>query len=232
MVFSQIGVYGGPTFLMQQGTLITDCPCEFTGGAGSGFAAGLVFERFTQFNFSWGIAAGMESVNLKAHFREREGIQQRSPATGREYNVPAEFRHTAELSIQNFNVTPYLKYSPFSVFFVRLGANARISATGNLTHKKELTQDSVLLPTGELARLRIPDAQDGRTITLQDSPYNGFASAQLNAHITLGLDFKLSRQIFLTPLFNYSLPLTDLSSSETAFSLHQSTFIMELRVII
>ena len=226
----QIGVYFGPSFNGQGGTITTECNCEFTGGANTGFAGGVMFERLTRSRLVWGVTLGYEDKSVEGRFTEVEGVVQRAPSSGMQYTVPITFKNSASASIGYLTAMPYLKYDFFEVLFVRGGAALSYVVTSNLTHVKTLASDSVTFPNGETASVSLPNSENG-SVVLQDGPIPDLNSFQFGIALASGIEIKLSKALYLSPVAQYVIPVTKVGSGGDGFSVRSFQIFVEGRLI-
>ena len=231
VVHDMVGAYMGPTFNSQGGTFSSDCDCEFTGGAGVGFAGGFMFEKLTRSGLQWGVMLGYENRSIDGRFREIEGVVQQAPSTGQSYTVPIEFLNEGSLSLHFLTATPYLKYTFFKALYVRGGASMSYIFTNNLTHTKTLVSDSVIFPNGETASVSIPGAPSG-SVVLQDGPVPDLNSLQLALNVGVGAEIRLGKKLFLSPVLQYVFPFTTISSTGQGVSVRAFQFLVEGRLIL
>ncbi|MBI2794701.1 MAG: outer membrane beta-barrel protein [Ignavibacteria bacterium] len=231
LVYDQIGVYAGPSFNGQGGKIVTDCLCEFTGGAQTGYAFGALFERLTRSRLIWGFALGFEDKGVEGRFTEIEGVVQQSPSTGARYTVPITFNNSAVASIGYVTAMPYLKYDFFKILFVRAGVPLSYIVSSNLKYTKSLVSDSVTFPNGEVATASIPGTTNG-SIVLQDGPLKNIKSFQAGISLAAGLEVGLSRTLYLSPVIQYIQPLTNVNSTGGGFSVRSLQIFLECRLII
>jgi len=230
LVYSQLGGYVGIGFNGQGGTFTTACNCEFNGGAGTGLAAGLMFERLTRSEFTWGIAAGYENRSINSRFREVEGVVQTSPG-GKEYTVPLTFLNEANLNLSLFTATPYVKYEFLNFFYARLGVSLGYVFSSGLSHVKTLESSTVTFPNGETGSVNIPGSNDG-SVLLEDGPVKDLRAFQLGLMFGVGKDIRLSKKVFLSPIIQYLLPITTIGANSTSFTVRSLQISVEVRHIL
>ena len=231
------GGYVGPTFASQGGTFTTNCNCEFSGGAGTGFAVGLIIEDKTTSKIIIGGQLGYDTRGLTGRFREIEGSQQTSPS-GRTYTVPIQFFNEASLSLDVLSASAYAKYAFLGPVYARVGANAGYVVGSSLIHTKSLETKTVTFPNGEVANVTIPGATDGM-VTVQDGPVAELNPLQLGLIGAIGLEIpirKVERKFappavttYLSPVIQYQFPITNISAQGNSFQLRQLQFFLELR---
>lgn len=231
------GGYVGPTFSSQGGTFTTACDCEFTGGAGTGFIAGLMFEDKTTSKIIIGGQLGYDSRGLTGKFREIEGSVQTSPS-GRTYTVPIQFLNEAAIDLGVVHASAYAKYAFLGPVYARLGATAGYVVSSSLVHTKTLESKTVTFPNGELATVAIPGAKDG-VVTVQSGPVADLNPLQFGLIGAVGIEIpirKVERKFgppavttYLSPVVQYNLPISTISAQGNNFQLRQVQFFLELR---
>lgn len=230
LIYDQIGGYVGPSFNSQGGTFITDCNCEFNGGAATGFAVGGMFERLTRSRFRWGAMLGYSDKSVEGRFLEIEGVSQTATSINRTYVVPITFRNVASVSIHQIDFTPYVKYTAFKFLSLRGGVQASYIFASSLKHTKELLTDSVSLPNGEVARIKLEGTED-KQVVLQDGPVSDLNQLQINLMLAAGLDFKLTKKFYLSPVLQFLQPLTTVSGRGDNFTSRSVQLLVEARFI-
>ena len=230
IVYDMFGGYIGPSFNGQGGTILTNCDCEFTGGAETGIALGLVFEKLTRSKLIWGVTLGFENKSVQGIFHEVEGVLQTAPSTGQQYLVPITFGNTADVTLNYLTAMPYLKYNIIGSFFARAGASVSYIFSSNLTHTKTLESETVRFPNGETAFVSIPGAESN-SVELQNGDIPEIQQLQFGLVIGAGADIRLSKKMFLSPILQYSHPFTTVSPVGD-FSVRSFQIIMEARFIL
>lgn len=234
---SWFGAYVGPTFASQGGTFTTSCNCDFTGGAGTGFVGGLMFEDKTTSKIILGGQLGYDSRGLTGRFREIEGSQQTSPS-GRSYVVPVEFLNEASLSLDVVSASVYAKYLFLGPVYGRVGVTAGYVVSSSLIHTKALQTKTVTFPNGELANVALPGARDG-VVIVQEGAVPDLNPLQMGAIGALGVEIpvrKVERKFgppavttYLSPVIQYHFPITNITAQGNSFQLRQLQFFIELR---
>jgi hypothetical protein len=231
------GGYIGPTFASQGGTFTTACDCDFTGGAGTGLAVGLMFEDKTTSKIIIGGQLGYDSRGLTGRFREIEGSEQTSPS-GRTYQVPIQFLNEASLSLGVVSASAYAKYAFLGPVYGRVGLNVGYVVSSSLVHTKTLESKTVTFPNGELATVSIPGVKDG-VVTVQSGPVKDLNPLQIGLIGALGIEIpirKVERKFgppavttYLSPVVQYNSPISTISAQGNSFQLRQVQFFLELR---
>jgi hypothetical protein len=103
--------------------------------------------------------------------------------------------------------------------------------SSSLEHTKTLESTEVTFPDGETASVSLPDAPDG-TYTVENGPVSELQPFQLGIVPGVGLDIRLSRKMFLSPVVQYMFPLTSISAQGTGFSVSSFQFSLEVRHIL
>ncbi len=231
VVYDQLGAFVGPSFNSQGGTFTTNCNCTFTGGAGTGFTGGLMYEYFSRTTLSWGVSLAYDNRSIESRFQEREGLEQQSPTSGRTYTVPVTFRHIGESSLQYLTLTPYMKYSFFKTLMVRVGPAFSYIIDANIRHTKELVSETVPLPGGEIATVRLP-GQQGNSMVLENGAIPDLNPLQVSISAAVGVEFRPTKKLFLTPLLQYIQPVTTISDRGDAFTVRALQLQLEARFIL
>ena len=231
VVYDQWGAYLGPVFNSQGGTIVSDCNCEFTGGGSAGFAGGVMFERLTRSQYYWGVSLGYEGRGLTARFREIEGVAQTAPSNGQQYTVPITFLNEADVSLHLLTLAPYLKYEFFDLIYVRAGGALSYVFSSNLTHTKTLESEEVTFPNGEKASVYLPNAPSG-SVELQNGALEDLNPFQLAVQLGAGVDIRIGKKFFLSPMLQFVYPITSITSGETSFSVRSFQFFFEGRIIL
>lgn len=231
------GAYVGPTFASQGGTFTTACDCDFTGGAGTGFVGGLMFEDKTTSKIIIGGQLGYDARGLTGRFREIEGSQQTSPS-GRTYLVPIEFLNEASIDLDVISASVYAKYLFLGPVYGRVGATAGYVVSSSLVHTKALQTQTVTFPNGELANVALPGARDG-VVTVQDGPVPDLNPFQMGLIGAIGVEIPVRRverkfgppavTTYLSPVIQYHFPITNITAQGNSFQLRQMQFFLELR---
>jgi hypothetical protein len=231
LVYDQVGVFGGLSNNAQGGTFTTACDCAFTGGGGTALTGGVIYERLTRSRLTWGAMLAYENRSMEARFQEIEGLVQRSPTTGREYNVPVTFRNIGETSLSYFTLTPFIKYDIFDAILLRIGPALSYIVSSNITHTKQLVSETVTLPGGEVATVRLP-GQEGTSVVLENGPVPQLNSLQISASAAVGAEIRLSKKVFLSPLIQYVQPFTTISGRGDGFTVRSLQLLVEARMIL
>jgi len=230
LVYDMIGAYAGISNNMQGGSFLTACDCEFTGGAKTSFAGGLVFERLTKSRLTFGAMLGFESRSIDARFLEIEGVTQRSPATSQEFVVPMTFRNTAEVAISMASMSPFIKMTFFDFAYVRAGPSFGYIFSSSLKHTKELVDDSIRFPNGEVASVSLTGS-DTRSVVLEDGSFPEINALQISALLSAGFEIHFTKKFFLGPVAQYVLPFTAVSKRGSDFTIRSFQIFLEGRFI-
>jgi hypothetical protein len=224
----------GPAF--QSGELKTDvCDCPaFTDGAGHTLAAGLVGEYYATANLDFGLLLALDYKTINALYREYEAVPLKQTATGEIINQRVQFRHTTDASVTALAVHPFVKFHPYKGIFVRTGPSFNFAMSSSLRHEKELLDRTARLPNGEEVELSLnlsdPRVFSATKALIQDTELPGIKSPAMLWNIAAGIDIRAGRKMVITPLFQYSLPMSDISSSGSAFRMSGWLIMAEVKV--
>lgn len=235
-IYTWYGVYVGPSINSQGGTFVTDCNCPFTGGAGTGMVAGLVIEHQFRSGVTIGGLIGYEGRGIVGRFRERESVNQTSPA-GRVYAVPISFLNEATLSFDMVSLNPYVKHDIWGRLFGRAGLSVGYVFGSDIMHTKSLASSTVTFPDGEVGDVSFGENGDG-SVTLENGPYKGLSKLQLGATLATGYEIPLARAkrpwgmdvaAVLVPILQVFQPFTNLSLDGSDVRVSTLQFMLEFR---
>ena len=230
LVYDMFGAYAGLSNNLQGGSFVTACNCEFSGGAKTGFSGGLVFERLTRSRIVFGAMLGFESRSIDARFLEIEGVTQRAPSTSQEFIVPMTFRNTAEVSLSMASLSPFVKVTFFDVVYIRAGPSIGYIFSSGMKHTKELVDDSVRFPNGEVASV-VLTGSDTKSVVLEDGPIAEVNAMQISGLLGAGMELKFGKKFFLGPVVQYLIPFTSVSKRGADFTIRAFQIFMEGRFI-
>ncbi len=227
----ETGIYFGTGLNIQSGSFLTACDCPaFEDGTGFGWKLGLLYEQDITPVLQIGAALGINQLGVTASYQYNKDRVFTTDVGGTVISdtVPILFRQQAETQFLNFDLMPYFKWTATDFFFVRLGFNVAFNIGSNITHSEEILQTTVKLPsTGEIVEVTF---EDGSTkVIVEDNEFPDIVSPQFYIVPAVGFNIQLSTNIFLSPVFDYSLPLTELSGNDTNFKVSNWRFVAELR---
>lgn len=239
--FERAGGFVSAGGVRQSGAFTVDCPCQaFTGGGGSEFAIGGLYERVPQNSFIWGVTAGYQYRSMDALYVLREDTTLRS-LNGQSVfpNVQIPFRHSSTISLSTFTVMPYAKRFIAKTLFARLGVSAGITFGSSKDFRKTLLTNSVTLPNDDVIRIGLDraalEAKGKRLIgenevVLEDGPMSDLAAFSLAVVPALGFQWQVSKRLFLVPMVEYSVPVTGLSTTDTSLKMNSFRGVVEIHV--
>jgi outer membrane protein with beta-barrel domain len=205
--------------------------CKFEGGNGVGYTLGFVFEQdFTSY-LQWGASFRFVSKSIEASFLKTEDVNLVSIEDGDSYIRPIPFENTAEYDINSLSFQPHIKWSVFPWAFIRLGIGATYITSAHFTHTKELLKFSDTLDTGGWGPLEL-DGDNPKIGVVDDIDMPNISKIQFSLEPSIGFNFEISRQIYLSPVFQYSIPLTNLVSDQADFNISNWRILIELRMAI
>lgn len=239
--FERAGGYISFGGIRQTGSFSVDCPCQdFSGGGGAEFAIGGLYEYFPVDGLKWGINAGFQYRSMDARYVLREDTTLRSLDGMSSFsNVAIPFRHTSNISVQSFTIAPYLKHFLARTFFVRLGASAQIIVGASKNFHKVLLTNTVTLPNDDVVSIGLDRAAleaagkrliGENEVVIQEGSMSDVSVFQLSLQPAVGFQWQVSKRIFLVPMFEYSLPLTSVSSVDTGLRMNAFRGVVEIHV--
>lgn len=204
----------------QGGKQYVQCPdCIFEGGAGFSFSLGMLYEHELFRGFRLGGQVLYNDFSFSSRFSETE--MHRDPETGVE--VPIEFAHDSRFRLNAVTAAPYIKYYPWEFMYARLGMPIAYIFANNVQHDKALLGRSV-------SQGGVDYEIEGVDATVENGDITGINSLQLFMSAAIGFDFKLSRNMYLSPLFEYYIPFTEISTHGEASKVNNWKLVFELRV--
>ena len=222
------GAYIGFGQNLQSGDLFVDCPTAvFSGGTKFGFTVGALFEHFASEKFSFGAAIEYNSLGINASFGEIEPVELSYLQNGETINETAniQFENEVNTSIHEFAVIPYVKYSPVKFLFLRAGLSVGALLSTNLTHTKTVEQSTVRLSNGEIAAIKVTGNGE-----LQNSEITELNTLQMHFVPAVGFNLPLSERVEFSPVFEYGIPFTGISSWGDNFKISYWRLLLELRI--
>jgi hypothetical protein len=211
------------------GSIRTDaCDCEFTGGNKVGYTAGLLYEKAFNNYLMWGVAGILDFRDVSAAFKEWEFIEAKSLFTNYSEEVKVQMRHTADLNLTFLTFYPYLKFTPFDFFYVRLGPGLSYLASSNIKHTKYLVTSSVILSTQEEVSLSI--GKNGTSQVIEDNQIPNTNAFQCDIISMIGFNIPFGYGLNLSPGFMFAQPLTSVRSGDS-FKTSAWRIFIELRFV-
>ena len=209
----EIGVIFGPSFHMQDGILETNCG-QFSEGAHTGYVVGVMLRRRIGTSpFAYGLRAAYERRNVSAIYNEYEIIDDIPSSTpGQTLKESILFRNEADIDFSVLSFTPFVEWSPAWQSFVHLGLMPQLVLSSHIRHTKKAAQETVTLDDGQVVYISFTEDNPAQA-TLQDGELPDVPSFQLGLAGGIGIDIRISKQIMITPLYQYVVPLTALSES-------------------
>ncbi|MCX8054141.1 MAG: hypothetical protein N3A67_00525 [Ignavibacteria bacterium] len=210
----------------QLGTSYVDCEdCKFENGNRFGYTFGLNMEDFVNENsIKYGFALMYENISVKASYREREAFEYEKNRF-----VGVNFRNTSEINTSALAIQPYLKFIGFELMFIKISPSISYIISSNLIHKKEILDESILLPNGEQVKILFPETNSNKII-LEDNDYREVNSLQFGLATNIGFDFKVDNNYYLSPQFYYYYPFSKYSDYGDNFKISNWRVLIELRV--
>jgi hypothetical protein len=203
--------------------------CTFEDGNNIGITAGIVFNRDFNEYFQWGASLLYITKNIESSFKITEMVTVESGTYSEDRPIP--FNYKASFEVGMLSIQPHLTFSPYPFLFMRLGFGASIITSANIIHTKELTKFYDVLSNGLPVSLIIDEnGKDIRIQEIENSEIPGINRFQLSLEPAFGFNFELASQIYLSPLFQYSIPLTQISNIQKDFNINNWRISLELRL--
>ncbi|MFM7774466.1 MAG: hypothetical protein ACKO9V_06430 [Candidatus Kapaibacterium sp.] len=239
--FERFGGFLSAGGIRQSGSFTVDCPCQsFTGGGGSEFSVGAVYERVPASSYIWGVTAGYRYRTMDARYVLREDTTLRS-LDGQSLfpNVQIPFRHSSTISVSSITVMPYVKRFIAKSLFARVGLAAGVVVGSTKDFRKTLLTNTVTLPNDDVIRIEMDRAalearglrfSGDNEVVLEEGPMNDVSAFNLAVVPAVGFQWQVGKRMFLVPMFEYSLPVTGVSSTDTSLRMHALRAVVEVHV--
>jgi hypothetical protein len=213
---------------VQGGKYLVECKeCEFRGGVGSNFTIGAYYEQDIETNLYLGLLGTFSIMNIESKFTEKEKLGFLSKITNNVDSISIDFLHTGTAKFSYLSLTPFVRWQPAKMLFVRVGPSISFVMSNNITHVQEPVNPIVTLSTGETGRL---SPGTGYSSTLEDGVFPNVISPQIGLWTDIGLNIPLSKKVTFCPVFNYNLPLTKMSSFGEDFKISTWRILLEIRI--
>lgn len=216
----------GPNWQSGSFNSICNCPA-FEDGTKFGFSVGGIFEQDLSSQFQWGGLLLYNNLNIMASYKQYELIEATSQTNNTTELTKIPFRQAANADFSAFSLVPYFKWSPLDFLFLKIGVSASYIFYSNLNHTKELLQTSARLSNGETVSIK---TEHGTLETIYDGAFPGLNAVQFGIEPMLGFNFNLSKNVYLSPGFQFSVPLTKLTSNGDGFSVNYWRIFLEIRI--
>jgi hypothetical protein len=230
---SELGLFVGLGQNIELGTFYTTgCPCQFDGGTGLDFLIGALYEHELEPKIRYGIAVGYNLKTLNSSFQEREEIGFWNQTASDSEHVPIWFRYRTQSNFSYIPVIPFLKWQPSKLFFLKLGLDVSFLASSHMTHTKEVLDQTATLSDGQTVSVMFKDSlNNGATVeTLYDKNFPSPNSIIWSLEPSLGFNIPLSKKIFLSPVLQFSIPLSTVATNGNGFKFSAWRIIFELRM--
>ncbi len=214
---------------IQDGIYYPRCEeCQFENGDGFGLTFGLVFLRDFNKYLQWGSSVYYESKNISTSYKITEMVPVKL-GNGDIDNRVIPFRNIGDLSFGFLTFQPFIQFSPYEFVYLRIGLSSSLIASSNITHTKELLKFRDTLSSGEIVSLKIDD-KNPKSKILENRDIPDLNLFDFSVQPMLGFNINLSPQFYLSPYFQYSIPLTDISNSQKDFRIFSWRIMLELRM--
>lgn len=224
---SEIGFVFGLGANYQSGVSFVQCPdCEFENGNKLGFTLGLNFENFLvdDIPLKYGISFFYHTLSIEASYKEREAFEYEPYRF-----VGINFRNISNLNSQSIAFNPYLKYLFGEVFFIKLSPTMNYILSANIKHEKEILENSIQLPNGEIVSVNYPDTKSNKK-TLENRNYPNINKFQFGLNSLVGLDIPTNQDVIISPQLNFYTPFNEFSTFGDNFKISYWRVFLELRI--
>lgn len=226
----EIGILFGFGQNFMGGNFRTACECpEFINGVKFGYSFGALYEMDFTPKFMWGAALIYSIRDVLSEYQIIEDVPLKSLITGKPETVPIKFKHKANADFSYLSVMPYLKWNLSDFLFFKLGFSASFVLNNHIKHEKELLQKTARLSSGETVTIKL-DSENGTSEIVEDGAFPLTNSTQFSIDPMIGFNIAIEENVFISPLFQYSLPLTKISENGDNFKISAWRILIELRL--
>lgn len=242
-----IGLSIGLNQNFQSGTALPDCPqCEFyKDGKGASFYFSALYEKLITKQINLGVDLGFNFRFIDPRYSIIENDTAIVGARSETVNI--KYLYKSEIKQTSFQIAPYIKFTPASPLFLKLGFAGEFAMSSNFVNVKEIAQDSVRLRNGETIKplkFYVKDPTTGaylinpktgefitsNSVTLQDKEITDLVSFQMYMSLAAGLEFQAQKGWFISIYPQYLLPLSNISNRGDGFKISSLQFILSSRV--
>jgi hypothetical protein len=225
---TEIGFFIGLGGNNQSGIFRTQgCQCDFINGTGFGLTIGGLYETEIIPRLRWGGALEYDLRSFTSSFREREPDTLRSQTTGAIEIVPVWFRYQVKSAISYLSIIPYLKYVPADFLFFRIGLSGSFVIGAGITQTKAALDETVPLSTGEIAKVTLPNGG-----LIYNGKFPSVNTFQYSLEPAIGLTFPFGKKLNFSPVFQYSIPLNNFTSSGDNVKISAWRILLEFRFVL
>jgi hypothetical protein len=225
---NEIGIVFGLGGNIQSGIFSSSCDCDFENGTKFGYTFGALYEYEIMQTLELGAAALFDYRGVESEYQEIENVPVTSQQSGLSERVNVLFTNKGEADLNYFSLVPYLKWNPFRFMFVRLGLNAAFPISTNIKHTKILETKTAKLSTGEIVSIELPDG-DGNQQIIQDEEMPEVNSPILALDPAIGFTIHLSDKVSFAPVFQYSIPLSNIAEIGSDFKVSSWRILFEFK---
>ncbi len=224
---------------VQSGSFLTDkCDCPaFTGGAGINLLFGGLVDYGLTHRISIGATLVYDYRTLSAGYTENESVSIKRQGSNELMIIPVPFHHSTTSTFSFITAQPFVNFFITKRFFIRGGIGLSFNIGSSLLHEKELTQTETMLPDGELVSLvidreKFPNAISDTKAIIQDTEFPKMSGLLLSGNFSTGIEIKAGKKMTITPLLQFGIPLSNLSTSGTDFRLRSTLLFLEVRYLL
>jgi hypothetical protein len=226
----EIGLLFGLGQNFMSGNFRTECDCpEFINGTKFGYTIGALYEMDFTPRFMWGAALIYTNRDIYSEYQIIEDVQLQSIITGKPESAPIKFKQKANADFSYLTLMPYIKWNLAEFMFIKLGFSGSFVLNNKIKHEKELIQKTARLSSGEIVSIKL-DSENGISTIIEEGDFPQTNSFQISLDPMLGFNIALEENLFLSPVLQYSLPLSNISERGENFKIGAWRFLLELRL--
>lgn len=226
----EIGLLFGFGQNFMGGNFRTECDCpEFMNGVKFGYSIGALYEMDLLPKYMLGTALIFSNKDVFSEYQIIEDVQLQSVITGKLETASIKFKHKANADFSYLTLMPYFKWNIADFIFLKLCFSGSFVLNNHIKHEKELIQKSARLSSGEVVTIRL-DSENGTSTVVEDGEFPLTNSFQLSIDPMIGLNIPVEENLFISPVFHYSLPLSNISEKGENFKISSWRILIEIRL--
>lgn len=227
----EMGLLFGVGPALQGGSFFSSCPCEFFDGRGARYALGAFYEAEIIRDLRLGISGLLYFQNLKASYLEKETVDVFSEENVRVSSANISVEHVGKVDLFSIGAAPFIKWYLSDYFFLKTAFSVSYIAGADLEHTQQFMQRTVKLSDNKIGIIKdaYGNPVSSEPIILEKTSYPNINALQMSIQPMFGFDVPLSQAFSISPMVQYSLPLTTISKTGENFKISSWMFILELR---
>lgn len=209
------------------------CDCEFEDAIGLDIILGGVLEREITESLYFGISLAYNYRSANSNYKEvslekfsAEITQPDGSIINLNDSAIVNFQQSADIDMHIISAMPFIKLDLANILFVRFGFSIGIPIATNFLHKQEVLDGRIkMLGSG----LEGPISLAGDGIISEDKISN-IISPIMSLEPALGFNFNLEENLKLSPIFQFSIPISNITENGSDFKFSTWRLVLEFRM--